>query len=50
MDRLLEPGQDHLEADCIHYIRQLCNAVAHMHKHNYINLGVKVNTSPSNCY
>lgn len=41
-DRLVAEDYDLKEADCIEYMRQVCQGVQHMHRNNIIHLDLKV--------
>lgn len=43
-DRLVEQEYDLTEADCITYMRQICQGVRHMHQQNLVHLDLKVGT------
>ena len=43
-DRLVEEDYDFTEADCISYMRQVCQGVRHMHQKNIVHLDIKVCT------
>lgn len=40
-ERITSEGYQMSEAEVIHYMRQICEAVKHMHEKNIIHLGKK---------
>ena len=41
-DRLVQQDYEFTEADCISYMRQICQGVKHMHQNNIVHLDLKV--------
>ncbi len=44
LQRLVNPVWEHKEADIIHYMKQICDGITHLHKCNIIHLDLKVSS------
>ena len=49
MERFVAPDSRLSEAQVRDYMRQLCQAVAHIHKNNIVHLDIKVRPRKKHC-